>query len=149
MKPTLFRAVTAVAGVYHVVLALIALLLPAETTVAAFAFALGVEVTVTPELALIAKFIGVYMLAFGGMLLVLASDPRRHRRLAWVALLLFGVRFLNRILYFDLLNATFGMTAARNTIGTALLLFFFVGILWTMPRRSSHDPSHDPAHAAS
>ena len=142
MKPTLFRAVTVVAGVYHVVLALIALLLPAETTVRAFAFALGVNVTITAELAVIAKYIGVYMLAFGLMLLVLASNPGRYRVFAYAALVLFGARFLNRILYFDLLNSTFGMTASRNIIGTALILFFFVTILWTMPRRSSQDPAN-------
>lgn len=111
------------------------MLLPAETTVRAFAAALGVEVAIDPQLALIARFIGVYMLAFSAMLLILASDPARYRIFAVPALVLFGVRFLNRIVFFGLLSSTFGMTAWRNAVGTAILLVFFLAILWTMPRR--------------
>ena len=139
MKNTLFKAVTGIAGVYHVLLAGIGLFLPIDTAAKAFKLALGVSVSVTPEITLITKFTAGYMLAFGVMLLMLSWQPIKNRALAWPALLLFGARFLNRVVLFGTLSSTFGMTASRNAIGSALILFFLVAIWLTMPGKESKE----------
>ncbi len=137
MKNNIFRVVTGIAGVYHVILAAIGLLLPIEITAKAFNIALGISVTLTPEVTFIAKFVAVYMLAFGIILLILASNPIKFRSLTYAALALFGVRFINRVIFFSLLSSTFGMTASRNLIGSVLILFFFIVIWLTMPQKQS------------
>lgn len=137
MKNTIFKATTGIAGLYHVLLAAIGLLFPIEITAKAFTVALGISVSITPELTFIAKFVSVYMLAFGIMLLIVAYNPIKYRAFAWPALALFGARFLNRVIFFGLLSTTFGMTASRNLIGSALILFFFVAIWLTMPKKQS------------
>lgn len=137
MKNNIFKIVTGIAGVYHVLLAAIGLLLPIETTSKAFTLALGVNIAATPQLEFIGKFVAVYMLAFGIMLLTLALNPAKYRALAYTALVVFGIRFLNRVFFFSLLSSTFGMTASRNLIGSALILIFFVGIFLTIPKKQS------------
>lgn len=137
VKNTLFKTVTCVAGLYHVLLGIIGSLFPVEITAKAFKVALGISINVTPEIIFISKFISVYMLAFGIMLLIVASNPIKYRVFAWPALALFGARFLNRVIFFSLLSSTFGMTASRNFIGSVLILFFFIAIWLTMPKKQS------------
>ena len=137
MKNSIFKLVTWIAGLYHVILAAIALLLPIEVTSKAFTMALGVNLAVTPQLEFIGKYVGVYMLAFGIMLIMIALNPVRYRSLAYVAVALFGIRFLNRIIFFGALTSTLGMTMTRNIIGSALVFIFFIGILFTMPKKQS------------
>lgn len=137
MKNNIFKIVTGIAGAYHVLLAAIALLLPIEITSKAFTLALGVNIATTPQLEFIGKFTGVYMLAFGLMLLILAFNPIKYRSFAYPALALFGIRFLNRIIFFNALTSTLGMTASRNLIGSALIFVFFISILLTLPKKQS------------
>lgn len=137
MKNTLFKAATGIAGLYHILLAAIGLLFPIEIAAKAFTVALGISIKVTPELTFIAKFISVYMLAFGIMLLILAHNPIKYRAFTWPVLALFGARFLNRVIFFGLLSTTFGMTLSRNIIGSVLILIFFLGIWMTMPKEQS------------
>lgn len=136
MKETIFKATTATAGVYHIILAFVGLFLSAELTAKAADIALGVTLKGDSQLMLVARFAAAYMLAFGLMLLFLASNPRKFRTLAFAAVVLFGIRFLNRILLFNLVSATFGMSATRNIIGTAIIFVFFALILLTMPKKS-------------
>jgi hypothetical protein len=136
MKETIFKATTATAGVYHIILACVGLFLSAELTAKAADIALGVTLKSDSQLMLVARFAAAYMLAFGLMLLFLASNPRRFRLLAFAAVVLFGIRFLNRILLFNLVSSTFGMSATRNIIGTAIIFVFFALILLTMPKKS-------------
>ena len=131
MKNNIFKLVTGIAGAYHVLLAAIALLFPIEVTSKAFTLALGVNITATPQLEFIGKFVGVYMLAFGLMLLILSYNPVKYRSFAYPALALFGIRFLNRIFFFSALTSTLGMTASRNLIGSVLIFLFFIGICKT------------------
>jgi hypothetical protein len=137
MKTNLFRIVTGIAGIYHVLLAAIGLLFPVETTVKAFEIALGVNVAISPQLGFIGKFIAVYMLAFGIMLLLLSANTNKYRVFAWPAIALFGVRFINRVVFFGLVSSTFGMSTTRNMIGTVLIFLFFIVIYLTIPRRQS------------
>jgi hypothetical protein len=136
MKETIFKAATAIAGVYHIILAFIGLCLSAELTAKAAEIALGVTLKGDSQLMLVARFAAAYMLAFGIMLLCLAANPRKFRLLAFAAVALFGIRFLNRILLFNLVSSTFGMSATRNIIGTAIIFVFFAVILLTIPKKS-------------
>lgn len=137
MKNTLFKVVTGIAGVYHVLLAVTGLLFPVEITSKAFTFALGVNIVATPQLEFIGKFVAVYMLAFGLMLIILACNPVKYRAFAYPALILFGIRFISRVFYFSALTSVLGMTLSRNITGSALILIFFLGIWMTMPKNQS------------
>ena len=137
MKNNIFKIVTGIAGVYHVLLAAIGLLFPIEITSKAFTFALGVNIAATPQLEFIGKFVAVYMLAFGIILLILAFNPAKYRALTFAGLAVFGIRFINRVFFFGMLSTTFGMTASRNLIGSGLIFLFFIVMLLTMPKKQA------------
>ena len=136
MKLNIFKAATGIAGVYHIALALVGLFLSAEVTAKVSELAMGVVLTSDAQTLLVARFAAAYMLAFGIMLLLLAADPRKYRMLAVPAAVLFGVRFLNRILLFNVVSSTFGMSWTRNFVGTAIIFVFFAAIFLTMPKRA-------------
>lgn len=136
MKLNIFRSVAGIAAAYHVFLGAAGILCPAETIEQVIASAFGVTLEVGPPLDLVIKFASVYVLAFGVMLLLLASNPTKYRALAIPALLLFGLRFVNRVLFFSAVGDA-GVTNSRNLIGVGLILFFFVAILVTLPKKDS------------
>jgi hypothetical protein len=105
-------------------------------TAKAAEIALGVILEGDSQLMLVARFAAAYMLAFGMMLLFIASNPHKFRLFAFAAVVLFGIRLLNRILLFNLVSSTFGMSAARNVMGTAIIFVFFALIFLTMPKKS-------------
>ena len=137
MKNNIFRIVTGIAGAYHVLLGVIGLLFPIETMVKAVTIILGVTLDVDPQLTFISKYVSVYILAFGIMLLILAANPTKYRVLALPALALFGIRLLNRIVFFGAITSTLGTTSARNIMGTGFIFLFFIAILLTMPKKQS------------
>ena len=136
MKRNIFKAATAVAGVYHIILAVIGLLFSAEMTTKASQVALGVVLKVDPQMMFVAKFAAAYMLAFGIMLLSLAYNPVQYRLLAVPAAALFAVRFLNRVFLFNAVSSTLGMSWTRNFVGSALIFLFFALIYFTRPTAS-------------
>lgn len=136
MKRNIFKAATAVAGVYHIILAVIGLLFSAEMTTKASQIALGVVLKVDPQMMFVAKFAAAYMLAFGIMLLVLAYNPVKYRLLAVPAAALFAVRFLNRVFLFNAVSSTLGMSWTRNFVGSAVIFLFFALIFFTRPTAS-------------
>lgn len=137
MRNNIFRGVTGIAGAYHVLLGAIGLLLPIEAMVKAVTIFMGVTLQIDPQLTFVSKFVSVYMLAFGIFLLILAANPIKYRALAFPTLALFGIRFLNRLVFFGLISSTLGMTASRNIIGTIIIFLFFIVMFLTMPKKQS------------
>ena len=81
---------------------------------------------------MILKFSSVYLLAFGGMMLLLCSNPQKYRIFALPALALFGVRFVINIVFFDVISPD----RTGSFVSLGLLAFFFLAILFTMPKAS-------------
>jgi len=142
MKNRIFKIVTLVAGAYHVILAVAGLLCPADMAVKVVTMAFGITLELGPQIALILKFASVYMLVFGIMLLILAYNPIKYRAIAIPALVLFGIRLINRIILFSTLTAA-GMSVTRNIIGTAHIFFFFLAILLCLPWKQTADQEHE------
>ncbi len=133
MKNRMFKIVTGVAGIYHIILALAGLLCPVDLAVKVVTMAFGLALEVGPQLSLILKFTSVYMLAFGVMLMVLSINPVKYRALVIPALVLFGIRLINRVMLFDVLTSA-GMPVSRNVIGTAHIFFFFIAMIILLPK---------------
>tara|TARA_B100000809_G_scaffold259040_1_gene303287 strand:+ start:152 stop:604 length:453 start_codon:yes stop_codon:yes gene_type:complete len=148
MKNRIFRVVTGVAGVYHILLAAAGFLCPADTVakLVGMAFGIDLDLDADPQLALIVKFVSVYMLAFGVMLLVLSSNPIQYRAFAIPALVLFGLRLVTRILFFSMLTSA-GMSVSRNVIGTGLIFIFFAAILFSLPTKQHEGQEHASGNA--
>ena len=133
MKERIFKIVTGVVGVYNVALGGLVLILPVETVVSVVEAMKGYSLEVTSQLPLIIKFTSAYLLAFGIMMLLLSSNPRKYRVFALPALAVFGTRFVINVLFLDSI-APDRTGGSINVLSLGLLLFFFFSILLTMPK---------------
>jgi len=134
MKERIFKIVTGIVGAYHLALGVVGLTLPVETIAEVVKAVLGFVLKITPQLPVILKFSSVYLIAFGGMMLLLFSNPQKYRLFALPALALFGIRFVINIVYFDVISPDRTDFASFRSLG--LLAFFFLAILFTMPKAS-------------
>lgn len=137
MRTQLFKLFAGIAGVYHILLGLAGLLLPMETLGGVIGFMLGVQVVPDPQLFFTAKFSAAYILAFGVMLILLTANPVKNRALVIPVLILFGVRLVNKVLFFGPIAEALEVSTGRNLFGIAVILIFFLGILLTLPQRES------------
>jgi len=136
MKNLLFRIVTGIAGFYHLVLGVGGLVLPSDTFVKVSSFILGMSTDVDASSYLIVKFGAAYVMAFGIMLILLCIDPVKNRILMIPALSLFGVRLINKIIFFSAIGSAFEITTGRNVFAILSLLFLIFAMLLTMPKKS-------------
>ena len=134
MKERIFKIVTGIVGAYHLALGVVGLTLPVETIAEVVKAVFGFVLKITPQLPVILKFSSVYLIAFGGMMLLLFSNPQKYRLFALPALALFGIRFVINIVYFDVISPDRTDFASFRSLG--LLAFFFLAILCTMPKAS-------------
>ena len=130
------KIVTGVVGIYNVALGGLALILPIENVVSLVEAMKGYSLEVTSQLPLILKFASAYLLAFGIMMLLLSSNPQKYRLFALPALAVFGTRFVINLLFLDSIapNRT---SESINVLSLGLLLFFFLSILFTMPKKQT------------
>ena len=133
MKERTFKIVTGIVGAYHLALGVVGLTLPVETIAEVVKVVLGFVLEPTDQLPVILKFASVYLLAFGGMMLLLFSNPVKYRVFALPALALFGVRFVINIVFFDVISPD-RTGEVMSYLSLGLIAFFFLAILFTMPK---------------
>ena len=135
MKERIFKIITIVVGIYHVTLGALGLILPLENVVSVVKAMKGYNLEVTSQLLPILKFTSAYLIAFGGMMLLLSTNPQKYRQFALPALVLFGTSFLNNIWLF---NEIAPHRSENTTVVTlTFILFFFLSILFTMPKKQT------------
>ncbi len=141
----LLRMVTGIICVYCLILGLC--LNSSETVIQGLAVRLlDYELQEEPVLILAARLIGVYMAFFGMTMGLVAWRPVQNRALLSVASGFLVVRVLQRSLYFNDLQNTFGLTAQKNSLylGSlfviALLLLVLRMRIWKDMRETSVSP---------
>lgn len=134
MKANIFKLFTGIAGIYHLFLGLSGLLLPTELFVNVSGFVLGIRPEVNEKFQLITKFTSAYVLVFGILLFILAVNPIKYRVLAIPALCLFGVRLINKLVFFGVIGELLGVSTGRNIFATICVFFFFIVILLCLPK---------------
>ena len=136
MKTTLFKVFTGVAGAYHVLLGISGLLLPQDMFAKVAAIILGVQAEMDLSLQMAAKFASVYVLVFGIVLLILMQNPQRYRILAIPVLTLFGVRLINKVVFFGSITESFNISTGSGIFAVSSLAVLFFGILLTLPKKA-------------
>jgi len=135
MRMTLFRITTGVAAVYHLVLGLALLVLPAEALGGITRLFLGMDLEVDGQMAMIGKFIAAYLLAFGLMLGLLCLRPVKLRALVMPVLVLFGIRLANKLVFMGQIEEMFGVARGRSVFALLCIALLFGIIAWTRPMR--------------
>ncbi len=132
----LFRILTGIAAVYHLLLAIAGLLFPPATLARVIELVMGVAPALDGDMLLAIKFASAYVLAFGIGLALLSWKPVHYRPLLPCVLVLFGVRLINRIVVFSTLAEQYEVSFARNAFGVVALLVLFTGILLTSGKKA-------------
>jgi hypothetical protein len=129
-----FKAVAGFMGVYHVLIGILGL---ASGDVAARvgAAVYGAHVEVTPMFSYMAKYLAAYVIGFGVMMLIMASDPVKYRKLVYVAVLLAVIRILSRLVFASELQAAFGIGMNRSLLTIAIVAILNLGLLLLMPKQ--------------
>jgi hypothetical protein len=133
VKQKLFRLTTGIAALYHLVLGAALLVLPEGAMGRTAALFLGMELEFDPRLLLIGRFVAAYILAFGVMLALLCWRPVKLRALLAPALVLFGIRLMNKLLFLTTIEQTFGVTRGRSVFAMISLALIFGVMAWTRP----------------
>jgi hypothetical protein len=133
MKETLFRLTTGIASAYHLLLGTALLVLPAGAMNGMVKVFLGVGIEFDAKLSMIGKFASAYILAFGVMLALLCWKPVKLRALVIPALVLFGIRLANKLVFLTTIEETFGVARGRSVFALACLAVIFAVMAWTRP----------------
>jgi len=112
-------------GVYHVVMGL-AGIWSGDLAASVASTLWHATVRVDPQFSYLAKFLGAYVIAFGGMMLAIARDPVRYGPLVYVAALLGAIRIVERLVFASELQQAFGIGMDR-TVVTAIIVFALNG----------------------
>ena len=113
MKPTYLwgRVLAAAIAVYHITFGL-ALLFSGELALRLARLLAGLTVEGTPQMGVVGEIFGCYLLAFGLMMVFVAVDPVKNRSMISVALTLFALRVLQRVVFASKTMSILGLSAA-------------------------------------
>lgn len=132
-KALVFKMVAAWAGVYHLVLGALGVFGSEEFVGKVIYSVYGATLDMTLQTFYMVKFASAYMLAFGLAMLILAKSPEKYKNLVWVAILLFLVRVLERIIFSNILDAM-GISTSTEIVTSIVILLMGGTLYLTRPR---------------
>ena len=130
-----FKALAGFMGVYHLLIGILGLV-SGEMAARVGAAVYGAHVEVTPLFSYMAKYLAAYVIAFGVMMLFLASDPVKYRKLVYVAVLLAVVRIFSRLVFASELQTAFGIGMNRSLMTIAVVAVLNLGLFLLMPKQA-------------
>jgi len=130
----IFRGIAGYMAIYHLFFSTITIFFGEWGMVVTSKILYRADVIITPQTLYLSKFVAAYGIAFGVMMLLLAMQPERYRKIVWAAVALVAVRVFERIFFFDLLNEAFGITMSSNIVTIAIISLFAVALVIFMPK---------------
>lgn len=120
-------------GVYHIGLGLFTFL-NKETAIFLAQTFFGMTFLANDQLLYIAKLLGIYSIAFGSIMLVAMSDPGKYRRIIDVAIFVYILRVLNRIIFAGMVQTAFQVSDMAMVVEILLLVFFGGALIFLRPK---------------
>ena len=129
-----FKTLAAFMGIYHLMIGILGIT-SGEMAARVGAAVYGASVTVTPLFSYMAKYLAAYVIAFGVMMLFLASNPVKYRKLVYVAVILAVIRILSRLIFASELQAAFGIGKNRSLMTIAAVAILNLGLFLLVPKQ--------------
>ncbi|HEY4515312.1 MAG TPA: hypothetical protein VJJ22_04160 [Candidatus Paceibacterota bacterium] len=131
----LFRFIAWFASIYHVVLGLLGTFGNSSFVVSLVNKVYGITVNIDPDLFMsFARFAGSYMIAFGLMMGLIAKNPIKYRRFAWVGVALIIIRLFDRIVFFKALQSTLNISLVNSLPTIIVISLMAIGLVVCMPK---------------
>ena len=98
----------------------------------------GATVDWTPQFVYILRPLGAFMIILGILAAVAARQPGRYPAVIMGFVILFAIRALHRLFYFDVLDSAFGISRSRSMVNMAVFALQAVVLLllWRAARES-------------
>jgi hypothetical protein len=97
----------------------------------------GATVEMTPAIVHLLRIMGAYMIAVGILGLVAALDPQKYRPVIIAIAILIAIRVLQRIVFANEIQQTFGISAGRIWFQSIYFAGLAAALLWLLPKRKS------------
>ncbi|NQU18365.1 MAG: hypothetical protein HQ564_09920 [Candidatus Saganbacteria bacterium] len=94
----------------------------------------GATVNITPQLTHVIRMFGVYIFIIGLLALFAAKDPAQNQVIIYSVIGLLGLRVIQRLVFAQQIQASFGIPVSRNLINAALFLAFGVLLFIFRPK---------------
>lgn len=130
----LLKIILFIIGIYHIGLGIITFI-PGEPAAFLAKNFFGMTFIVNTQILYIAKLLGIYAVAFGIMILVVMKDPRKYQILLNIAILVYTLRIINRIIFASEIQSAFQVSMLSMIIEIILLLFFGSAIFYLKPKK--------------
>ena len=95
----------------------------------------GASVALTPEMSYLVNVLGIYLIAFGAMLMYASRDPQRCRFQIGFGASVMLARGIQRLVLTDDLNAMFHVPAWLNVLNAGYVIVLASALLWLRPSR--------------
>ncbi len=122
-------------GIYHIGLGSMGFLstkLAAKITL----FIFGMNLQVNPQMSYIAKLLGVYVIIFGIIMIVAATNPEKYKVIINIAVVLYVARFFERIIFLPAVQESFNISTFRIWFEAGLLAFFALILFLVKPKKA-------------
>jgi membrane-bound ClpP family serine protease len=90
----------------------------------------------TPQVFYLVKFCSAYVVAFGVAMILLATNPVKYKSIMWVAITLFSIRIIERLIFTELLNSSFGIPLATELTTSGILVVIIALLLIFQPKNN-------------
>lgn len=135
---TVHRIVLGLVAAYHIGMGILAFCSDAAAVwLAKQAF--GVTLDGSAQVMYLARLVGLYGVAFGVFVAVMAANPVRYARLVYVVLLLYVLRIVDRGVFLPGVKESFQIATPRILTGCVLLAAFALAVWFTKPRAAAGD----------
>jgi len=131
------RGILALIAVYHVLAGVAATFFTVQAALLA-SWMYGVDIVMDGQTELLVRYLGAFAIPFGVMAAMAALDPVRNKTFIYGAVVYFGVRAFDRILFASLF-AEHQVGVVPNWWRILVILAFAVGLLVFVPRVSKSD----------
>ncbi len=130
----IFKIVAWFTGGYQLALGITGVLASKELAVSVIYMAFGATIEMTPQIFYLVKFCSAYIVAFGVAMILLATNPIKYKSIMWVAITLFSIRIIERLIFTDLLNSSFGISLTTEIITSGILIVIIALLLYFQPK---------------
>jgi hypothetical protein len=132
----IFKIVAWFTGGYQLALGITGVFASKELAASVIYKAFGATVEMTPQVFYLVKFCSAYVVAFGVAMILLATNPVKYKSIMWVAITLFSIRIIERLIFTELLNSSFGIPLATELTTSGILVVIIALLLIFQPKNN-------------
>lgn len=132
-----FQVLTGFISVYHLILAILGTFGSSTLVINVITSVYGVSPDSNLQFLYLVKFVAIYFLVVSLVAAFITYKPAYYADLVWVLVTLFVVRIVERIVFYDLLNAAFGTSFERNMMVVIPLVILTCLLIGLKPKSAS------------